>query len=120
MINSKKKGSAGELEWAHFCQKIGFEDVRRTAQYCGNTGDASDCVGLKYIHQEIKRVEKLNINNAYDQAKNDAKKKNLVPIVAHRKNHGKWLVTMSAEDWFKMYSNCMKQGDTYGPFNSND
>lgn len=26
-----------------------------------------------------------------------------IPIVAHRKNNADWLVTMRAEDWFKIY-----------------
>ena len=34
-INSKQKGKSGELEFAHECQKYGFEDVHRTAQTNG-------------------------------------------------------------------------------------
>ena len=34
MINSKKKGAAGEREFANYCKEKGF-DVRRTAQYNG-------------------------------------------------------------------------------------
>jgi len=101
-INSKAKGSQGEREWANICKDHGW-NVRRTAQYCGNTGDASDCVGLPGIHQEVKRVEKLNISTAMEQAKRDATESNLKPIVAHRKNHEKWLVTMDAELFFEMY-----------------
>nr|DAS04793.1 MAG TPA: hypothetical protein [Caudoviricetes sp.] len=54
-INSKQKGARGEREFASLCKEHGF-DVRRTQQYCGNTGDASDCVGLPNIHIEVKRV----------------------------------------------------------------
>lgn len=43
-MNSKQKGKRGELEWASYCRGQGY-DCRRTAQYCGNTGDASDVVG---------------------------------------------------------------------------
>jgi Holliday junction resolvase len=99
-INSKQKGSRGEREWANFCKDHGYE-VRRTAQYCGNTGDASDCVGLDGIHQEVKRVERLNISAAMEQARNECGDN--IPIVAHRKNREGWLVTMSAEDWFELY-----------------
>lgn len=101
-INSKIKGKCGELEWSNLCKEHGFA-VRRTAQFCGNTGDAADCVGLDFIHQEIKRVEALNISKAYKQAKREAKE-GLIPIVAHRKNREDWLVTMSAEHWFKFYN----------------
>ena len=106
MMNSKRKGKAGELEWCKFCREHGFEAVRRTAQFCGNTGEAADCVGLCGSHQEVKRVEKLNIHEAMAQAEHDAEaeSKGNMPIVAHRRNNTKWLVTMRAEDWFKLYS----------------
>ena len=45
--------------------------------------------------------------NAYDtkmaQAIHDSEHKNVMPIVAHRKNNAKWLITMMADDWFEMY-----------------
>ena len=105
-MNSKRKGKAGELEWCKLCRVHGFKDVRRTAQFCGNTGEAADCIGLPGIHQEVKRVEKLNIHEAMAQAERDAEVEGEgnMPIVAHRRNNTKWLVTMRAEDWFKMYS----------------
>lgn len=104
-INSKKKGSHGELEFAKLCHAEGYDEVRRTAQYCGNTGDASDCVGLNGIHIEVKRNEHLNIHDAIAQAVRDCEAggKGLIPIVAHRKNHTEWLITMKANDWFKLY-----------------
>ena len=103
-INSKAKGKGGELEWSRVCRAEGY-DVRRTAQFCGNTGEAADCIGLPGIHQEIKRVERLNITDAMAQAERDAAADGHgnIPIVAHKKNYGKWYVTMRAEDWFKLY-----------------
>lgn len=100
-MNSKRKGKAGELDWARFCREHGY-DCRRTAQYCGNTGDASDVVGLPGIHQEVKRVERLCIEDAMAQAMRDSRGTAL-PIVAHRKNNHEWLVTMRADDWFDLY-----------------
>lgn len=101
-MNSKQKGARGEREWAAFCREQGY-DCRRTAQYCGKTGDAADVVGLPGIHQEVKRVERLNIEEAMFQATRDAFKRGGIPVVAHRKNNADWLVTMKAEDWFKLY-----------------
>lgn len=103
-MNSRNKGKRGELEWAAFCRQQGY-DVHRTQQFCGNTGEASDCVGLPYIHQEVKRVERLNIEDAMAQAVRDALAAGdgELPIVAHRKNRGEWFVTMRAEDWFALY-----------------
>lgn len=100
-INSKRKGKVGELELAKVLREYGY-DCRRTNQYCGNTGEASDVVGLPYIHIECKRVERLNIDDAIKQAERDAKDDEL-PTVFHRKNHHKWLVTMTIDDWMALY-----------------
>lgn len=104
-INAKAKGKRGELEWAAVCRSHGYGGARRTTQYCGNTGDASDVVGLPGIHQEVKRVERLNVDEAMAQAIHDARMagNGKLPVVAHRKNGRPWLVTMTAEDWFKLY-----------------
>lgn len=102
-INSRDKGKRGERMWRDVCRANGFDKVRRTVQYCGNTGDASDCIGLPNIHQEVKFVENLNVRKAYGQAYHDAKKSGKLPIVAWKKNNQPWLVTMSADDWFKIY-----------------
>lgn len=103
-INSKQKGKKGELELSHKLQDYGF-DTRRTSQYCGNTGDASDIVGLSGIHCEVKRVEKLNIQDAMSQAIHDSAESGHgdFPTVFHRKNHCDWLVTMRLDDWIQLY-----------------
>lgn len=101
-INSKQKGKVGERELANKLKEYGY-DCRRTNQFCGNTGEADDVVGLDYIHIEVKRVEKLNIDTAMEQAERDSKDDKF-PTVFHRKNRKKWLVTMSLEDWIKLYN----------------
>lgn len=100
-MNGKQKGKRGELEFARLCRDQGYQ-VRRTAQYCGNTGEAADVVGLPGIHAEVKRVERLNVQDAIDQAKRDAGQ-GRIPAVFHRRNNCEWLVTMRAEDWFALY-----------------
>ena len=100
-MNSKQKGKVGELEFSRLCQEMGYK-TRRTAQYCGKSGDAADVIGLPGIHVEVKRVERLNIDDAMSQAKRDAKNDRF-PIVAHRRNNCEWKVTMRAEDWFELY-----------------
>ena len=99
----RKKGKRGERLWANVCKEHGYTDVRRTAQYCGKTGDASDCIGLPGIHQEVKFVERLNLRDAMTQAISDAAKSGNMPIVAHKKSRQEWLVTMLAKDWFELY-----------------
>jgi Holliday junction resolvase len=99
-INSRAKGATGERELSNILKKYGF-NTRRGQQFCGANGDA-DIVGLDKIHIECKRVEKLNIDNAIEQAKADTKNSD-IPCVFHRKNYKDWKVTMELEDWIKLY-----------------
>lgn len=99
-MNSRNKGKRGELEVAHLLKKYGY-DARRGQQYAGSNGDP-DVVGLPDIHLEVKRVEKLNIDNALSQSIRDARDEE-VPIVMHRKNRTEWKITMRFEDWMEMY-----------------
>ena len=82
-INSRQKGARGEREWAKICREQGFTEARRGQQYSGIEGE--DVVGLEGIHIEVKRVERLNEEQALQQAERD-KKDDEMPIVAHRRN----------------------------------
>lgn len=99
-INSKQKGARGERELSNKLKEYGYI-TRRSQQYCGANGDA-DVVGLPGVHIECKRVERLNIYDAISQAKHDAKEGE-IPTVFHRKDRCEWLVTMTLEDYMKMY-----------------
>ena len=68
-MNSRQKGSRGERELAKIFREHGYE-ARRGQQYCGASGDA-DVIGLPGIHVECKRVEKLNLLDAMEQAVRD-------------------------------------------------
>lgn len=113
-INSKRKGKVGELEFAHECEKYGFNEVYRTAQTNGKLEQSlADCEGLEGIHIEVKRVEKLNIDEAIEQSVRDltTKKEKKLPAVFHRKNRKKWKATMYLEDWMKLYKSWLKDTD---------
>lgn len=97
-MNSRRKGAVGEREFSALCRDQGY-DVRRGQQFNGLDGE--DVVGLPGIHVEVKRVQALNITDAMAQSRRDAKDK--IPIVAHRKNNEKWLITMDAEKWFEIF-----------------
>lgn len=99
-INSREKGATGERELSRFLKGYGYK-TRRGQQYCGSNGDA-DVIGLDGIHIECKRVEKLNLTKAMEQAKADAKEGE-IPAVFHRKNREGWKVTLSLEDFIKLY-----------------
>lgn len=100
-MNSRNKGAAGERELAALLREYGYQ-ARRGQQYAGANGDA-DVVGLPGIHIECKRVERLNLQDAYDQAKRDARPDE-IPAVFHRKNYCDWLVTMALPDFLKLYA----------------
>ena len=104
-MNSKRKGKEGEIELAHKLKEYGY-NASRSVQYNGKDGQA-DVIGLKGIHCEVKRVEKLNIYDAIAQAKRDAKNDDF-PTVFHRKNRCNWLVTMELDEFMKLYDGYIK------------
>ena len=100
-MNSKQKGGRGEREFAQLCRDEGYNNATRGQQYSGGI-DSPDVRGLPGIHVEVKRVERLNIHEAMAQSIRDSGG-HAIPIVAHRRNRGNWLITMPAEDWFSLY-----------------
>jgi Holliday junction resolvase len=98
-MNSREKGKRGERQWRDELRAQGYA-ARRGQQFCGSP-DSPDvvCEELRWIHFEVKAVERLNIEDAMDQARRDSAEK--IPIVAHRRNFRPWLVTMTAEVFFK-------------------
>lgn len=101
---SVEKGKRFERTLASKFREYGY-DARRTAQYCGNTGEAADVIGLPHIHVEAKHVERLNIYEAMNQAKRDseASGKGALPVVFHKKNNCNILVTMELETFMQIY-----------------
>jgi len=99
-MNSREKGKRGERQWRDELRAQGFQ-ARRGQQFSGSP-DSPDvvCEQLRWIHFEVKAVEKLNVQDAIDQAGRDCGGK--VPIVAHRRSFRPWLVTMEAETFFRM------------------
>ena len=101
---SRDKGKRFERQLASLFREQGY-DARRTAQYCGNTGDASDVVGLPGIHVEAKHQERMNLYEWMSQAIRDAEAGGgkTLPAVFHKKNNAEILVTMTIDDWFNLY-----------------
>ncbi len=97
-MNSRQKGARGEREWRDQLREQGYQ-ARRGQQFSGSP-DSPDVISDLPFHFEVKRVEKLNLQDAVDQATRDAGGKPWV--VAHRRNDHPWLVTMRADEWFKL------------------
>ena len=102
-INSKQKGARFERQLASLFREYGYTDSRRTAQYCGNTGDASDVVGLPGIHVEAKHQERMQLYDWMDQAKRDSQGTGNIPAVFHKKNNHEILVALRFEDFMNIY-----------------
>lgn len=99
-MNSRDKGARGERELAKKLREYGY-DARRGQQFCGANGDA-DVVGIDGLHIECKRVQKLNLTDALDQSKRDARDGE-TPVVMHRRNNENWKVTLSLDDFMKLW-----------------
>ena len=101
---SRDKGKRFERDIASFFKAYGIT-AKRTAQYCGKTGQAGDVEGVPGVHIECKAVEKLNLEAAYQQSVRDAEAadKGQYPIVIHKRSRRPAMVTMALEDWIVMY-----------------
>ena len=101
MVNSRQKGKRGELELVHWLKDKGIM-ARRGQQFKG-TPDSPDieCEYLRKFHIEVKRVERLNLYEALEQAEND-KDKNEVATVWHKKNRKEWVVILDADEFIKL------------------
>lgn len=100
MVNRRQKGASYERHVAGLFRAEGYE-ARRGQQYSGANGDA-DVIGVRGLHLECKAVERLNLYDAMAQAKRDARDGE-IPVVIHKKNYCKDLVTMEFTEWIKLY-----------------
>lgn len=98
-MNSKRKGAAGERELLDLLTENGIQCHRNEQRYVGgkeNPDISAEIAGMS-LHIEVKRVERLNVWEALQQAIYDANNKAL-PVVVHRSNRKPWLVTMRLSD----------------------
>lgn len=94
-MNSREKGKTGEREAAEYLTNLFKLPVRRGVQFAG-APDSPDVVGLTGLHVEVKRVQRLNLSSAVNQAVRDCGTN--VPVVMHRPNRAPWLLTICADD----------------------
>lgn len=102
-VNSKQKGARFERQLAIVFREYGFSEARRTAQYCGKSGDAADVMGLPGIHVEAKHQERMSLYDWMDQAKRDAAGTGNLPAVFHKKNNAEILVTVQLDTFMTLY-----------------
>ena len=100
---SRDKGKRFERQLAGIFREYGYADARRTAQYCGKSGDAADVEGLPGIHAEAKHCEQMRLYDWMEQAKRDAAGTGNRPAVFHKRNNCEILVTMQLDTFFELY-----------------
>ncbi len=105
---SQRKGRGGELELSRILAKHGYDvHLGRAMSY----GAEPDLTGLPGVHIECKRVERLDLTAALEQAARDSERfQDGLPAVFHRRNREGWRVTMNLRDWLELYGNSHKNG----------
>ncbi len=98
-INSRQKGTQGELEFAAVLKGVGIE-ARRGQQFSGSKDSPDVVADLTGIHFEVKRVQAGNLYTWLAQAQRDGVGK--VPIVAHRRNHKEWVAILPMPELLKL------------------
>jgi len=99
-VNSRQKGKRGELELAAWLRERGIE-ARRGVQYQGGAESPDLVTALDGYHIECKRTERLSLYDAIEQARADALD-GQTPLVLHRRNRGRWLAILDAEDLLRL------------------
>lgn len=95
-MNSRSKGKRGELE-ARDALNAAFPELDCVRGQQRSGLEQADVVGVwPGTHCEVKRVERLNIHDAVEQAERDAGE--CIPFVLHRRNRKPWLVTVKLDD----------------------
>ena len=105
MSGSKSKGTRGEHEIEKILQELGIRAYRNDQIFKGGKGNpdvSAELAGIP-LHIEVKRCERLNVPEAMHQAERDAME-NALPVVAHRRNREKWMITLRLDDLLEVLS----------------
>lgn len=105
MVNAKKKGNAGEHNFAHWLMSKGIKAFRNSMS--GGSVWKGDIANDLDLTIEIKTVKKINLQEAWRQVNKDASIAHNSPVLAiHFDNMPKneWLVVLHSEDWAHLLS----------------
>lgn len=103
-MNSKKKGNAGENNWANWLKDNQVCKAYRNSSSGANTAksDVHNDMGINF---EVKTVKAINLLKAYRQSARDAFMSHTKPyVVIHFDGMAKndWLVAMNNWDWLEL------------------
>ena len=99
-INSRRKGAAGEREFASYLREQGWQKARRTQQYAGDPeGGSGDVVcGNFPFHCEVKRCQQFKPEEWMLQAQSDSPSDKIPAVFFRRNGQKKWLAIIQADD----------------------
>ena len=103
MINAKKKGNAGEHQFAHWLEENGIKAFRNSMS--GGSIWKGDIANNLDLTIEVKTVGKLNIQEAWKQVKSDSNIAHNTPVLAIHYNgmaDKSWLMVIHSEDFLEM------------------
>ena len=99
---SQRRGRRAEIELANILRGNGFPNAAPGPPM--SFGSAPDLAGVEGCHVEVKNVQNLNLVAALNQAAEDsAYFGDGLPAVFHRHKGGRWVVSMSLQDWLTLY-----------------
>lgn len=93
----RAKGAAAEREVVHALHRHGWGFAERTSRgdSQADTGDIAH--GPAGVHLEVKRQERLNLPDAFDQCAERTNHLDM-PVVIHRPSRHVWMATLPLED----------------------
>jgi len=109
-MNTKKKGNRGENELAKYLQSKGVNAHRDSASG-GGSREAGDIINDAGLSIEVKTVKKINLQEAWRQAKSAGEKQGNTPtlwIHFDGMPKGKWLVVVDCDDFMDMLTKDLK------------
>lgn len=108
-MNAKKKGNAGENNFAHFLRNNGFGAARNSSS--GGNVWKGDIHSFKLpMCFEVKTVKKLNLKEAWRQVDRDSGMSKQEPVLAVHFDgmpEGEWLMVMHSSDWIEYVKQAM-------------
>ena len=99
-MNNEQKRERGQRMWMESILRNGFYKIRECQNSEGQ--GSSEVIPTIPVHFEVKFDEELNISNAMEQAVEDNGDSDKIPAVAHKRSREEWLVTISADDFFRI------------------
>ena len=99
--SSQQKGRRAEIELSDYLRQRGYDVRPGMAQ---SYGQEPDVVGLANLHLEVKRHERLELDQWMQQSIIDSQRfRDGAPCVVFRKNRQEWRICLRLSDFLQFY-----------------